>query len=103
MDYRRERNQGIYEDVDIRTTRFTLGQARRVVEDGDVDRPTVAPSLDKHASESSTTPRKSYRWVQGFLARASPRGLAYARNTPIWQFSTRPAVPPIHTEHFMWL
>lgn len=55
MDYRRQRSQGIYEDVDNRTIRFTLGQARRVVEDGDVDRPTVAPSLDKHASESSTT------------------------------------------------
>src|SRR5579864_9052785 len=103
MDYRRQRSQGIYEDVDNRTIRFTLGQARRVVEDGDVDRPMVAPSLDKHASESSTTQGRVTVGVQGFLARASTRGLAYARNTPIWQFSMRPAVPPIHPEHFMWL
>jgi len=55
MDYRRERIQGIYEDVDNRTICLTLDQVRQVVEDGDVGRPTVAPSPDKHASESSTT------------------------------------------------
>jgi hypothetical protein len=52
MDYRRE---GICEDVENRTIRPTLDQTCQVVEDGDVDRPTAAPSHDKHASESSTT------------------------------------------------
>ncbi len=52
MDYRRERIQGICEDVDNKIIRLTLDQAWQMVENGDVDRPTVAPSPDKHASES---------------------------------------------------
>ncbi len=55
MDYHRERTQGICEDVDNGIIRLTLDQACQVVEDGDVDWPTVAPSPDKYASESSTT------------------------------------------------
>lgn len=94
MDYRRE---GICEDVENRTIRPTLDQTCQVVEDGDVDRPTAAPSPDKHASESSTT---RGRVTVGFsslareVGRAGPadrRGSRHRR--PCDDYERRPSLP----------
>jgi hypothetical protein len=58
---------------------------------GFVAKPTSAPipaSAHRSGSSAQDLGRYSSRSIN-----ARPRGEAYARNTPSWQFSTRPAVP----------